>query len=237
MKKYLIAVGIILAIFAGFTFYGNRVENERKEQEASNYLKERNERYSQAFNKNENVDIDLFIPTEPPPDIYDDFGNVIDRSIMNISAEEVLEDYDYMWAVLGENYPYYDIEEELAKMQRIKQKYLDEINGQIEKAELYPHLYSIDIYWLSDLTDRCLGEFNSPGVIYISPEIYFYSCILYDVNNKNEKSRHVYRLLKEKEYAGEYDGSFIEESENPFMLAGDMLPNSGLLFQYAKIKF
>ena len=39
MKKYLIAVGIVLAIFAGFTIYGNMVENEIKAQEASELLR------------------------------------------------------------------------------------------------------------------------------------------------------------------------------------------------------
>lgn len=205
MKKYLIVVGIIFLIFAGFTIYGNRIENEAKEQEASIYLKEREERKNNQINDGDE-EMDLFIPTEPPPDIYDDNGEVINRSIMQMLPEEIHADYEYMWQVLEENYPYFGVAERKygVDKEQIKQKYSDEINEKLEwyrkrQADVIPDA----AYWFSDLIDRCLSEFNSLGDLgYVDPSIYSrnkYELARIEYYNNiysNEKSLDVYKLLQ-----------------------------------------
>ena len=243
MKKYLIAIGIILVIFAGFTIYGNRVENDRKEQEASELLRERNERREQERNTI-GKDIELFIPTAPPPDVYGYDGDVIDQGIMIMTPEEVLGDYKEMLAVIGEKAVYSDendtIEINGVDINKLTEKYMDEINAQIEKN--VPDRIFTTVYWFAGLVNRCLTELNAPDKIfyvdsagYLSHIDMFYEMVISGSGESsvylfNEKTFNVYKLLN-SETAARNPKTIVPEGIvfNPYLWV--MLPNSGLLIQ------
>ena len=75
-----------------------------------------------------------------------------------ISRKDALEDYDYLWDTLEENYPFFGVAERKygLDVQQMKQEYRQQLEG-MEKE--------IDFLKFYRLMERCIGEFKGMGHI------------------------------------------------------------------------
>lgn len=84
-----------------------------------------------------------------------------------ISRKDALEDYDYLWETLEENYPFFGVAERKygLDVQQLKQEYRQQIEGMGKK---------IDFLEFYQLMEECIGQFGNLGHIFLYPSnLYF----------------------------------------------------------------
>lgn len=86
-----------------------------------------------------------------------------------ISRKDALEDYDYLWETLEENYPFFGVAERKygLDIQQMKQEYRQQLEGMGKE---------IDFLEFYQLMEKCVGQFREAGHLYLySPDVYFQS--------------------------------------------------------------
>lgn len=121
-----------------------------------------------------------------------------------ISRKDALEDYDYLWDTLEENYPFFGVAERKygLDVQQMKQEYRQQLEG-MEKE--------IDFLKFYRLMERCIGEFKGMGHIGIISSEYLQAFLIADQaqpgavpdwrtqNVLSEEVKERYQFLKEAE--------------------------------------
>ena len=84
-----------------------------------------------------------------------------------ISRKDALEDYDYLWETLEENYPFFGVAERKygLDVQQLKQEYRQQLEGMGKE---------IDFLEFYQLMEECIGQFRNLGHIFLYPSnLYF----------------------------------------------------------------
>lgn len=110
---------------------------------------------------------------------YNINANLIPK-VLNLSEEEMLGDYDTMWQILDENYPYMGVAERLTSkdFKEVKQSYRAKINGNI----------SVDTF--AEIIRDCLAQFEGTGHLNMLYEDDTYAFYLENYKNAASYAEH-----------------------------------------------
>jgi len=141
-----------------------------------------------------------------------------------LSVEDAVADYNYMWQVFEDNYPFFGVASRLynVRSQEIKEKYLREIQ---KKSGLGS--FPTNAIWFGDIIQKCINEFKGLGNLwFISPSLYLDFKKSYEQTEKlnllyekiflNEHSRQIYEAMgvdttyySTKVHAAKYDDGAV----------------------------
>jgi len=175
MKKYLIIVGIVALVLIFLSYYGDISDENEKQRLFEESKKEKQAQAAEAASK----------PRQP------------EYPRLSLTVDEAAEDYNYMWQVLEDNYPYLRIN--YMDYREIKEKF------SIMAAESLNQSLKIDVYQFRNTLINCLNEVSVAFSAQLVPrEWYEYYYSVYRQTNRysgiftNENSKALYKSLGAK---------------------------------------